>query len=223
MFHQTISKRLRSIIGLSLIFGSVLYACADTPNAPQNPVTPPDDTGVTFSLLSSIISATDTNINIRVSWKAPNDPFGAPEFYRHTMTASKVVTDSTTGNLPSLKQVNGLVDTVRITLKKVNDTVTLTSNVWSVRRGLQSTSPAVGRLFVRRGDRAPLPPDSIRVDTIVIPAAPVIGSSSSILFKTNVNIQSVNDESYKSMFGNPSQGFSIYKSGNVTYLTIIPQ
>lgn len=177
-------------------------------------VQPPAESGMSFMLLSSIISATDTNLNIRVSWKAPVDPYGAPDFYRHTMTASKVVTDSTTGNLPNLKQVNGLMDTVRITLKKINDTVTVTSNVWSVRRSLQSTSPAVGRLFIRRGDRAPLPPDSIRVDTIVVPEAPggAIGLVQSSL------LTEINKTSFNKLF--PTKEYDIVQFGNTTYITI---
>jgi hypothetical protein len=223
MTRNRVSAKLKGIFSILFIASTVLYACSDSPTKSADPVIPPDDAGVSFSMLSSIITATDTNINIRVSWKAPNDPFGAPEFYRHTMTASKLVTDTSTGNLPTLKQVNGLADTVRISLKKLNDTVTLTSNVWSVRRGLQSTSPAIGKLFVRRGDRAPLPPDSIKVDTIVIPAAPVIGSMSSILFQNNTNTKLINEQSYNSMFGSYKNGASMYKSGNTTYLTIIPQ
>ena len=220
MFGSTKLTKLVTIV----ILGGLLttYACSDTPTKAVDPVIPPDDAGVSFSMLSSIITATDTNINIRVSWNAPNDPYGAPDFYRHTMVASKVVTDSTTGNLPTLKQVNGLADTIRISLKKVNDTVTLTSSVWSVRRSLQSTSPAIGKLFVRRGDRAPLPPDSIKVDTIVIPAAPIVGNVSSILFQKNTAAL-VNEQSYNSMFGSYRNGVSIYKSGNTTYLTISPQ
>lgn len=214
MFHQSISKQLRSIIGLSLICSVVLYACKDTPTSTLNPVNPPEDTGVSFSLLSSITTATDTNLNIRISWKAPNDPFGAPEFYRHTMTASKIVTDSTTGNLPTLKQINGLVDTVRISLKKVNDTVTLTSNVWSVRRGLQSTSPGIGRLFVRRGDRAPLPPDSIRVDTIVIPSAPTVP----IVTVKSALLTEINKTSFNKLF--PTKEYDVTQFGNTTYITI---
>lgn len=178
------------------------------------PVQPPIESGMSFMLLSSIISATDTNLNIRVSWRAPNDPFGAPDFYRHTMTASKVVSDSTTGNLPNLKQVNGLMDTVRITLKRINDTVTLTSNVWSVRRNLQSTSPAVGRLFVRRGDRAPLPPDSIRVDTIVVPGAPpapIVAVKSALLTE-------INKTSFNKLF--PTKEYDMVQFGNTTYITI---
>ncbi len=220
MTRNGVSAKLKGILFIAI---TVLYACSDSSTQAVDPVIPPDDAGVSFSMLSSIITATDTNINIRVSWKAPNDPFGAPEFYRHTMVSSKVVTDSTTGNLPTLKQVNGLADTVRISLKKINDTVTLTSNVWSVRRSLQSTTPAIGRLFVRRGDRAPLPPDSIKVDTIVIPAAPVIGSMSSVLFQNNANTRLINEQSYNSMFGSYKNGVSIYKLGNTTYLTIIPQ
>jgi hypothetical protein len=220
MFGSTKLTKLVTIV----VLGGLLttYACSDTPTKAVDPVIPPDDAGVSFSMLSNIITATDTNINIRVSWKAPNDPYGAPDFYRHTMVASKVVTDTSTGNLPNLKQVNGLVDTVRISLKKINDTVTLTSSVWSVRRSLQSTSPAIGKLFVRRGDRAPLPPDSIKVDTIVIPAAPIVGNVSSILFQKNTAAL-VNEQSYNSMFGSYKNGVSIYKSGNTTYLTISPQ
>lgn len=218
----TLKKSLKGFVYVCLIGIVGLYACRDTPVDSVNPAKPPEDSSVGFNMLSSITTATDTIIRIRVSWRAPNDPLGAPDFYRHTMTTSKVVTDGVTGPLPSLKQVNGLVDTIRIKLNLVNDTVTLTSNVWSVRRGLQSQTAGVGTLFIRRGDRAPLPPDSIRVDTIIIPAAPVIGNVSSVLFKTNTEIQSINDESYKAMFGNPSQGFSMYKTGNVTYLTIIP-
>jgi hypothetical protein len=223
MFRNKVSAKVKSILSIFVVTSAVLYAaCSDTPTKAVDPVIPPEDSGVSFTMLSSIITATDTNINIRVTWKAPNDPFGAPEFYRHTMVASKVVTDSTTGNLPNLKQVNGLVDTVRISLKKINDTVTLTSSVWSVRRSLQSATPGIGKLFVRRGDRAPLPPDSIRVDTIVIPSAPVIGNMSSILFQ-NSDSRLINEQSYNSMFGNYKNGVSIYKSGNTTYLTIIPQ
>jgi hypothetical protein len=115
------------------------------------------------------VVATDTLIKIRVTWKAPNDPTGgAPDYYRHTMTANKTVTDAVTGPFPSKKQVNGLVDTVTIKLNLVNDSVTLTSSVWSVRRGLESTSPAVAQLFVKRGDRPPLPPDSLKVDTLIV-------------------------------------------------------
>jgi hypothetical protein len=89
------------------------------------------------------------------------------------MTSSKVVTDASTGSLPTLKQVNGLVDTVAIKLALVNDTVTLISRVWSVRRGLQSSTAAQGNLFVRRGDRPPPPADSISVDFIVNHVAPI--------------------------------------------------
>lgn len=214
MLHKIFSKKGRSILGLLSLCFVVLYACSDAPTKVDNPVIPPEDTGVSFALLSSIISGTDTNISIRVSWKAPNDPFGAPDFYRHTMTASKVVTDASTGNLPSLKQVNGLMDTVRITLKKVNDTVTLTSNVWSVRRNLQSTSPAIGVLFVRRGDRAPLPPDSIRVDTIVIPEAPVVPIVS---VKSDL-LTEINKTSFNKLF--PTKEYDIVQFGNTTYITI---
>lgn len=221
MLHNSISKKVLNITGVVLFsLLSVLSACKDTPVESGIVASPPDDGSLGFNLLSSLTTATDTVLRIRVSWKAPNDPLGAPDFYRHSMVASKVVTDTTTGPLPTLKQVNGLVDTVFVKLNLVNDTVTLTSNVWSVRRGIQSQTAGVGKLFIRRGDRAPLPPDSIKVDTIVVPASPVIGNTASILFNSKVNVNAVNDESYKSMFGNPTDGVSMYKSGNVTYLTI---
>ena len=121
-----------------------------------------------FSVLSQTVVATDTLIKIRVTWKAPNDPFGAPDSYRHTMTANKTVTDSSTGPFPNKKLVLGLADTVIIKLNLVNDSVTLTSNVWSVRRGIESTTASTAKLFVRRGDKPPLPPDSLKVDTLIV-------------------------------------------------------
>lgn len=208
---------LRLIMGC---FIGIVVACKDSPSESNEVILPPNDGSLSYSMLSSLTTATDTIIRIRVSWVAPNDPFGLPEFYRHTMTASKTVTDLSTGPLPTLKQVNGLVDTIRIKLNLVNDTVTLTSNVWSVRRGLQSTTPAVGKLFIRRGDRAPLPPDSIKVDTIVVPSAPSSGNISSIVLQANDDVGSINNQTYNSMFGNYKNGVSVYKTKNVTYLTI---
>lgn len=138
---------------------------------PASPIPVPDNPpAVSFNVLSSFpaASGTDTIYRIRVSWTAPVDPFGAPEYYIHTMTATETITDGETGPLPTNKQTPFLVDTVAIKVGLVNQTVTLTSNVWSFRRGLKSSTPAVGTLVIRRGDRAPLPPGDVTIDTLVI-------------------------------------------------------
>lgn len=213
----------RVMLTVSLIVASTVggfYACSDTPTVSQNPVQAPLDSDFGFAVLNTTTTLTDTILTIRVNWKAPNDPFGAPDFYRHTMVASKTVTDASTGPLPSLKQVNGLVDTVRIKINYVNDTVTLTSSVWSVRRGLQSTTPATGKLFVRRGDKAPLPPDSIKVDTIVVPGAPIIGAGL-VKLKSSPELVKNNETAFNSLFKTMNDGSQIYKVGNTTYLTIV--
>jgi hypothetical protein len=216
-------KRVISLVSLGLVVmvGGV-YGCSDNTTQPENPVIAPENEGFSYQIVAQQTTLADTILKIRVSWKAPNDPFGAPDFYRHTMTATKVVTDAVTGPLPSLKVVNGIADTVSIKLNLVNDTVTLTSNVWSVRRNLQSTSPAVGKLFVRRGDRAPLPPDSIRVDTIYVGGAvPIIGSKESIKILPNTTSLEVNNQrSFNSLFTKQVNGATTYKVGNTTYLTL---
>lgn len=159
------SKLWYYLMGIATSAMLLVYACQDTTGPANQPPTSP---GVSFNILSSSIVGKDTVYKLRVSWAKPSDGFGDPEYYLHTMTASKTVTDSTTGPLPANKRVDGLSDTVSIKVSLVNDTTTLTSNLWSVRRGLQSVTPAVGRLFIRRGDRPPPPPDSIKVDTLVI-------------------------------------------------------
>lgn len=190
----------------------MVMGCSDSNTAPENrPIIPE---GVSFSLVSA---PTDTVLRIKVNWSKAEDAYGPADFYRHTMTASKIVTDSLTGPLPTLKEVNGLADTVSIKVSLVNDTVTLISKVWSVRRGLQSSNPAQGNLFVRRGDRPPPPPDSIKVDTIVIPIAPVIGGLSQVLTKveSNTNVKSITP------FRREENGTTLYKMGNTTILTLV--
>jgi hypothetical protein len=186
----------------------------------------PDSTSVSFSMLTQSVVATDTTIRIRVTWKAPNDGYGLPEYYLHTMTTSKVVVDATTGPLPVSKRANGLVDTVRIKLNFISDTVTLTSRLWSVRRGLQSISPAVGTLFIRRGDRPPPPPDSIKVDTLVIPGAPpVSGVSLQNSMESPLSVVNIseldNAAAYRSLFIRDEDGTTTYKVGTSTYITLI--
>lgn len=187
-------------------------------------VPPPDETSVSFSVLSQLVAGTDTTIKIRVTWKAPNDGFGLPEYYLHTMASSKVVVDAVTGPLPTSKRANGLADTISIKLNLVNDTVTLTSRVWSVRRTLQSTTPAVATLFLRRGDRPPPPPDSIKVDTIVIPAAPSAPSGLKVPVNplSVVNLADVdNSAAYRSLFLREENGTTTYKVGTNSYITLI--
>lgn len=190
----------------------MVMGCSDNNVQPENLPNVPE--GVSFNLASA---STDTILKIRVSWSVAKDAYGPADFYRHTMTSSKVVTDASTGPLPTLKQVNGLVDTVSIKVSMVNDTVTLISRVWSVRRGLQSSTPAQGNLFVRRGDRPPPPPDSIKVDTIVIPVAPIIGNVSQVLTRVEptANIKSVTP------FKREENGTTLYKVGNTTILTLV--
>jgi len=167
-------KKIPSIVWNGIVFVAVfslMFACNPEITPPGEEVPAPP--GVSFA----IVAQTDTILTVQVRWSKVEDGYGAADYYVHTMTAGKVVTDSTTGPLPNAKQVNGLADTIKIRVQLVNDTVTLESKVWSVRRGLQSLTPAIGRLVVRRGDVPPPPPDSISVDTIVV--AMIFGGGSS--------------------------------------------
>lgn len=137
-----------------------LLGCQSEP-----PTQPYDPGGISFS---TVPTADSTILRIRVRWSRVEDRFGAADGYVHTMSASKLVTDSVTGPLPTAKRVTGTVDTVTIRVALVNDSVTLVSRVWATRRGLQSATPAQGSLFIRRRDLPPPPPDSISVDTLVI-------------------------------------------------------
>lgn len=151
-----------SFLSTVVLIFLVVYSCNPTTNPePEVPNVPP---GINYA----VVAQTDTVVRLKVSWAKAQDSLGAAEYYLHTMTATKTVTDSTTGPLPTNKRVNGLVDTVNIKIKLVNDTVTVTSKVWSVRRGLQSATPATGTLFIRRADRPPPPPDSLKVDTLFL-------------------------------------------------------
>lgn len=141
----------------------MVTACADETVAPV--VEPPTvPSRMSFGLLTA---PSDSVLFVRVAWTKATDVAGDAEFYRHTMTTSKVVTDASTGPLPTSKQVNGLVDTVAIKKPVPNDTIAIVSKIWSVRRGLQSLSPAEGNLIIIRADQPPPPPDSVTVDTII--------------------------------------------------------
>jgi hypothetical protein len=190
---------------------AMVIGCSDGPSPATPDVKPTVPGGVSFN----VVGTTDTILRVRVSWAAPQDGFGPIDFYRHTMTSSKVVVDASTGPLPDKKQINGTSDTVSIKVRLVEDSVTLISRVWSVRRGLESTTPAQGTLFVRRGDRPPPPPDSIRVDTIVIPIPSGLRTStytmSSILTPVNVNNQtSINLQ----------ESVTVYKFSNYTVFSL---
>jgi hypothetical protein len=203
----------------------ILMGCSDAQPVDVgpgfSPAPSPEGETVAFNVVAQINGVADTTLKIRVTWKAPNDGFGLPEYYLHSMISSKVVVDAATGPLPTSKRANGLADTVSIKLNLVNDTVTLTSRVWSVRRTLLSSTPAVATLFLRRGDRPPPPPDSIKVDTIVIPEAPpAIGSITNLL-----SIKSVSDvdnsAAYRSLFLREENGTTTYKVGTNSYITLI--
>lgn len=192
----------------------MVTACTDSTVAPivEAPTLPE---GMSFGLVTA--STVDNTLRIRVAWAKATDANGDAEFYRHTMTASKVVTDSSTGPLPTLKQVNGLADTVVIKKPMPGDTVKLVSKIWSVRRGLQSLSPAEGNLLIIRADQPPPPPDSITVDTIVIPIMQGLRSSTSPLTKVSPLTK------FKSIipFKHEEDGTMIQTSGNTTIFTII--
>jgi len=185
-----------------------------------SPAPSPENETVAFAVIAQLNGVADTTLKIRVSWKTPNDGFGLPEYYLHSMISSKVVVDAVTGPLPTSKRANGLADTVSIKLNLVNDTVTLTSRVWSVRRTLLSSTPAVATLFLRRGDRPPPPPDSIKLDTIVVPAAPIVGGIANVL-----SIKSISDidnsAAYRSLFLREENGTTSYKVGTNSYITLI--
>lgn len=208
-----------SCLFMAACIAFLVIGCSDSPAKASDPVQPPEESGMAFSLLASSISATDTTLNIKVSWKAPVDAYGAPEYYLHTMTSSKLVTDSISGPLPTNKRVDGLVDTVRVRLAAINDTVTLTASIRSYRRGLTSI-PAIGKLFIRRGDKAPPPPDSVTVDTIVVPTAPAI-SMNRLVSPISIPLITIDSPEYISLFARESTGTTSYKVKNTTYLTLI--
>ena len=214
-------KHLKYVVMASLM----LLACSGEQQPVDvgpgfSPAPSPEGETVAFAVVAQLNGVADTTIKIRVTRKAPNDGFGLPEYYLHTMTSSKVVVDAVTGPLPTSKRANGLADTVSIKLNLVNDTVTLTSRVWSVRRTLQSTSPAVATLLLRRGDRPPPPPDSIKVDTIVLPAAPITGGMTNVLSAKSIT-DIDNSAAYRSLFIREENGTTTYKVGTNSYITLI--
>jgi hypothetical protein len=213
-------KHLKYVVMASLI----LMGCSDAQPVDVgpgfSPAPAPENETVAFAVIAQLNGVADTTLKIRVTWKTPNDGFGLPEYYLHSMISSKVVVDAATGPLPTSKRANGLADTVSIKLNLVNDTVTLTSRVWSVRRTLLSSTPAVATLFLRRGDRPPPPPDSIKLDTIVVPAAPIVGGIANVL-----SIKSISDvdnsAAYRSLFLREENGTTSYKVGTNSYITLI--
>jgi len=210
MFH-TLVKGLFAIGMLAMV------GCTPDKTSPVTPDTPPVvPDGVAFNVVGAF-TATDSIVKLEVRWPQAGDAFGTADSYRHTMTSSKLVTDATTGPLPNNKTVTGLRDTVSIKLAPVNDEVTLNSSIWSVRRGLQSTTPAQGTLVVRRGDRPPPPPDSVRIDTI---AVPFVGSfktsSSSSVLVPLFNVQSGLLHPVKRQ----ENGITIITTGTVTVITL---
>ena len=159
----------------------------------------------------------DTILAIRVNWTEASDSYGSADFYRHTMIASKNVTDVETGPLPIFKEIHGLVDTAFVKLSLINDSVTLESRVWSVRRGLTSTSPGVGTLFVRRGDMPPPPPTGVTVVTLIIPVNPDLLTDGVL-----VSIPEAKLPSTQGLGGiiNRSGNVSVVRTGAATTLTI---
>ena len=131
-------------------------SCSDhSPTAPQN----------VDNVTMNMIPLSDTIYQILVAWPNVSDRYGDVESYIHTATSSIPLPD----DLPNERPMMGTRDSYTITVSLIKDTVSITSSIWSVRRGIRSTTPAVGTLFIRRGDQAPPPPDSIVIDTISLP------------------------------------------------------
>lgn len=191
---------------------------------PEAPTTEdiPAATDMGFNLVSNI-ALPPNMIAIRVRWNRPiSDGRGDPDYYLHSMTVNKAVT----GTLPNRKVVNGLADTVLIGRPTVADTLIITSRVWSVRRNLESTSPATGQLVIRTAaDGPPPPPDSIRVDTIFLPVAPPIMDGFPGIkideFFTSIPVDSNDIRSYRSVFIREEDGTTTVVSKNTTYITLV--
>lgn len=162
----------RFVLSIVLLF---LAACETTRiiEGPTIADVPPSITSrVGFNIISE--SVIPNALVMRVSWATPtSDGRGDPEYYLHTMTANK-----TLAGLPNRKRVNGLMDTVTILRPGILDTVILTSSVWSVRRGLESNTPALGRLVIMTADGPPAPPDTVFVDTLILLPPPTPPSRS---------------------------------------------
>jgi hypothetical protein len=183
-------------------------------------VSPGEVNDVGFNLVG--YSVLSTTISVRASWAKPaSDGRGDPEYYLHTMTANKTVSG---GTLPVRKKVTGLADTITINRPAVNDTIILTSQVWSVRRALESPNAATGRLVIRTADAAPPPPDTIIVDTIVL--APSIPSQGMSSIKTPALFVISSDTNnllfnYNSLFIRKEDGATIMSDKNTTYITLV--
>lgn len=200
------------ILSVALLF---ITACETTRiiEGPTIADAPPSITSrVGFNMIAE--SSTINTITIRASWAKPaSDGRGDPDYYLHTMSANKSV-----GSLPNRKQVNGLVDTVTVTRPSALDTLILTSNVWSVRRGLESTTPGTGRLVIMTADGPPPPPDTVFVDTLILSPMTQPVRTSSIFSMT----QSTPDmQQYRSLFMREENGTTTFVQENTTYITLI--
>jgi len=208
-------KIVKYVIAASAI---VLSACSvDRIIVPEAPTKIPTVGPIGFSLLSAF--TTPVTISIRASWAKPtSDGLGDPEYYLHTMTANRAV-----GTLPTRKRVNGLADTVVINRPAPNDTVIIISSVWSVRRGLESTNPATGKVVIRTADQAPPRPDTVYVDTIVLaPAIQAPASNlSANLFTVVPSNAATNAASYLSLFIREENGETTYHTEEATYITLV--
>lgn len=177
---------------------------------------PAEVTDVGFSLVTSNVLS--TNVSLRASWAKPtSDGRGDPEYYLHTMTANKTVS----GTLPTRKRVNGLADTITIGRPAVNDTIILTSQVWSVRRGLESSKAATGRLVIRTGDAPPPPPDTVIVDTIVLAPEPPPPGIKVDNFFTLLSEKETSPIPHRTLFIREEDGTTVWSDKNTTYITLV--
>jgi hypothetical protein len=202
-----LQKLIRTFI---LAFAVMIVGCVDDTTAPivEAPVVP-------AGMSAKLVSSDQFTVRVQIAWQKAEDANGAANFYRHTMTADKEITDETTGPLPTLKQVDGLADTVTIKKPTPGDTVRLTSKIWSVRRNLQSLTFAEGSLVIIRADQPPPPPGSPTVDTVRIDinAAPLYAPLVKVAPKTTFNPFLP--------FKHEDDGSIIQVNGDTTVITIV--
>lgn len=206
-------NKLKYLLLSSLI---TLSACevVRVVEAPTGATPPAVVQDVGFALLNDV-SAT---ITIRARWAKPiTDGLGDPDWYLHTMTANKVVS----GVLPTRKKVLGLADTVTIGRPAVTDTLILTSQVWSVRRNLESAKAATGKLVIMTADKAPPAPDTVLVDTIILTPIMAGVKISADEFFMAVPSDSNNIKSYNSLFIRDEKGNTTYTNNNTTFITLL--
>ena len=173
--------------------------------------TPSVTSGVGFNVIAQ--SSLSNTVKIRASWSLPTDDGrGSIDYYLHTMTANKNV-----GTLPVREQVLGTADTVEITRPGVADTVIITSSVWSVRRTLESTTAATGRLVIMTADGPPPPPDTVFVDTLFL-APSIVQSGMSSIF--SVSRDDAASRSYTALFARKEHTLSEVIQENTTFVTL---